>query len=493
MNQRNILFLFITFSLFLFSCGQNQLLGSTMTPTPILTRTPMPIATIESTPTATSSPEIRPDQLTIDWLVTDTELNSFTPTLGIERWELSREIPPNGETVCRIFLGVSMSVTPNSVFNCIIINPDILNLEDLESFLIFQGFQGLFPEDAVELDSSLEFEGIHGVYGSILSNAHTNFDLLLIIDGLAFWSSVSMGTEPGVTPEMLYDQSQERIDAFLSNIVELNLERIANPVSVQTPTQTPIPVIIVDNGHEMAFVPAGPFEIGSFGGDNDERPTQTVVLSDYYIDLYEVTNAQYAACVEGGVCGLPSEMGSDTIRNYYGNSEYDNYPVIFVSWEDANIYCSWRDARLPTEAEWEKAARGLENRVYPWGNSLNGNLLNYCDVNCSSEFAQANPNFDDGYADTAPVGSYPNGVSPYGLFDMAGNVWEWVSDWYAEDYYSTLEDGVENPSGPEDGEARVLRGGAWNNGRNTVRSSNRTGVFPSRTLSSIGFRCALSP
>ncbi|MFQ5616379.1 MAG: SUMF1/EgtB/PvdO family nonheme iron enzyme [Anaerolineales bacterium] len=292
-----------------------------------------------------------------------------------------------------------------------------------------------------------------------------------------------------------------------------NTPRPATPTHAPvptTPTEASLPALITDNGHQMALVPAGSFAMGFDAGDalaicqtlyepftdsecspdwfTDEDPVHSVFLDDYYIDLYEVANAQYAACVAAGQCSPPSSTNSYTRNSYYGDREYDNYPVIYVSWEDANTYCTWREARLPTEAEWEKAARGPDSLTYPWGNEFDGSLLNFCDANCT--LSHANTNFDDGYADTAPVGSYPGEASPYGLYDMAGNVWEWVADWYDSDYYDTLENGVENPTGPSDGSSRVLRGGAWFNLGNVVRSASRGWNSPSITLSHFGFRCA---
>lgn len=171
------------------------------------------------------------------------------------------------------------------------------------------------------------------------------------------------------------------------------------------------------------YVPAGEFTMGSDNGDADEKPVHTVPLDAFWIDQTEVTNAMYARCVQAGACNSPGSVGSFTRDGYYGDSEFDNYPVIYVSWNDANAYCSWADRRLPTEAEWEKAARGENALVYPWGNNFDGTRVNFCDKNCSFDWADKAS--DDGYADTATAGSYSNGASPYGALDMAGNVWNW--------------------------------------------------------------------
>ncbi len=264
------------------------------------------------------------------------------------------------------------------------------------------------------------------------------------------------------------------------------------PAPTLTPTITPLPAFLVDaSGAELALIPAGAFEMGSETGSSDESPAHTVFLDDFYIDLYEVTNAQFAACEADGACSRMTTDSSYIFGTEYGDPAYDNYPVIFVSWVDATAYCAWREARLPTEAEWEKAARGTNGLTYPWGNSFDGNLLNFCDADCY--FTGENPNFIDGYGGTAPVGMYVGGVSPYGIFDLAGNVKEWVFDWYDDAYYAS-ETIWNNPAGPADGESKVLRGSSLVDGNAMdIRSSNRDETCPECTGADIGFRCARSP
>ena len=163
-----------------------------------------------------------------------------------------------------------------------------------------------------------------------------------------------------------------------------------------------------------------------------------------------------------------------------------NHPVVCVNWEQANTYCKWREDRLPTEAEWEKAARGTHGQIYPWGDAdPNEALLNFCDRNCKED--QADQNYDDGYADTAPVGAYPEGVSPYGLLDMAGNVWEWTADWYDANYYAKAPS--HNPQGPDEGERRVVRGGSWSANRIFAPVSYRNAYSPNSSVHDLGFRC----
>jgi formylglycine-generating enzyme required for sulfatase activity len=277
------------------------------------------------------------------------------------------------------------------------------------------------------------------------------------------------------------------------------------PDPTMTPSHTPddgLPKLIVDDfGVPMALVPAGPFEMGinvdkalvecqkvltgcERGWFDKEKPIHTVMLGNFYIDQYEVTNANYASCVEAGFCDPPWDTESSPPENYYGNASYADYPVISVSWYDAETYCWWRNTRLPTEAEWEKAARGgLEGALYSWGDTFDGTLANFCDVNCN--FEHKDTDFNDGYADTAPVGSFvPNG---YGLYDMAGNVWEWVADWYDPEYYK--KSSTNNPLGPENGEDRVLRGGSWYDVSFSLQVALRYGDLPDFPDNRFGFRC----
>jgi formylglycine-generating enzyme required for sulfatase activity len=260
-----------------------------------------------------------------------------------------------------------------------------------------------------------------------------------------------------------------------------------------TPVQLPA-AFTDDKGIEMVLVPAGEFTMGLdsaqaaencrlrgsecnpdwFANYNDKH---TVLLDTFYIDKLEVTNLAYRACVDAQICEPPKDNASATHEFYYvSGSPYDNFPVINLNWGMADAYCKWRGARLPTEAEWEKAARGSDGRLYPPGNVMDASRANIL----------------LSVGDATKVGSYPSGASPYGALDMEGNVSEWVADWYSEDYYQNSP--ASNPPGPESGTGRVIKGDSWYFERDKGYFSvgGHIGINPLSFGNHTGFRCALS-
>ncbi len=243
---------------------------------------------------------------------------------------------------------------------------------------------------------------------------------------------------------------------------------------------------MISNGkvftNELINIPAGKFMMGCYLGApqscfSNELPLHAVYLDAYQIQKYEVTNGEYAACVASGSCTLPFQRYSRTRPNYYGAPDYASYPVQYVTYYQARDYCHWAGMRLPSEAEWEKAARGNSGAPpYPWGfEPPECGLL-------SAAFCQE---------DTTRAGSYESGASPYALMDGSGNVWEWVSDWYAQDYYSVSP--TNNPAGPNAGTHKVIRGGSFFHDMSYARVSFRFPFEPGRIGSfGLGFRCARS-
>lgn len=242
----------------------------------------------------------------------------------------------------------------------------------------------------------------------------------------------------------------------------------ATSVSDSSSPEEPLP-------EELVAIPAGPFVRGTNKGGFDERPERTIYLDEFLIDRYEVTNAQYAAFVKATghrKSGPPSRYAKNTMR-----MRGVNQPAVYVSWEDAKAYCEWRGRRLPTEAEWEKAMRGTDGRLWPWGNVEVPNGANWARV-------------DDGFEVAAPVGRVRSDVSPYGVMDGAGNVMEWVDDWYLESAYTESPD--RNPVSPEYGTYKVLRGAAYTSSGSDLRITARSKMMLDFRDETIGFRCAQS-
>ncbi|MCB8940682.1 MAG: SUMF1/EgtB/PvdO family nonheme iron enzyme [Ardenticatenaceae bacterium] len=289
---------------------------------------------------------------------------------------------------------------------------------------------------------------------------------------------------------------QARATATLESAIVAALTSMApTPSPLPAPTLPPTPSpepLITDTGARMVFMPGGLFRMGTDEGENDERPSHLVRIDPFFIDETEVTNGQYAECVQAGACPPPQRSGATYHPAYFGDPAYDDYPVIFVSWYNAEAFCDWRGARLPSEAEWEMAAGFDPNQSivlrYPWGDAFDGTKVNFCDVGCTRDVRDNS--VDDGHRDTAPVGSFVDGRSPIGTYDMAGNVMEWVSDWYDPRYYESSTD--TNPLGPAEGEFKAIRGGSWLSSAEELRVVARGSFDPTVARANLGFRCAMT-
>jgi formylglycine-generating enzyme required for sulfatase activity len=249
--------------------------------------------------------------------------------------------------------------------------------------------------------------------------------------------------------------------------------------------QTKLPPFVNSLGMQMLFVPAGEFAMGSEALDAGpaEKPTSKVTLSRYFMSRHPVTNAEY------------EQFERSHVRKRAGGAG-DRHPVVHVTSVEAMKFCQWltarerRKYRLPTEAEWEFAARGKDGRKYPWGNyDGRGDLANFADKN--TVFAWSDREISDGYAESSPVGAYPNGASPFGFLDMSGNVWEWCLD-YFEPYRGTHR---VNPHGATAGAKRVYRGGSWKSRFNSLRTTTRGSNVPNYSCNDLGFRvvCECEP
>lgn len=234
---------------------------------------------------------------------------------------------------------------------------------------------------------------------------------------------------------------------------------------------TPVDMVLIPSGYAMMGA-----ENGDLTASSNAKPYHLVYLDAFYMDTYEVTNADYAVCVAAGKCEELHSKASLTRTDYYNDPTYARFPVVNVTWQEASDYCTFVEKRLPTEAEWERAARGMEdNRRYPWGNG-------------SPKAANLNISMIPG--DTERIGIYTQGSSPFGVSDMLGNVSEWVSDWYDPSWYEKT--GIENPTGPSTGAAKVVRGSSFQTDLTDIHIAMRSGMNPEVYSDDIGFRCALS-
>ncbi len=302
------------------------------------------------------------------------------------------------------------------------------------------------------------------------------------------------------------------VRAAPTNAVALEPSVQPTEKKTKTPKPTNVPgssITSPKDGMLQLYVPAGEFLMGAANSDsqagNEERPQRTIYLDAYWVDQTEVTNDMFAKFVKEASYRTTAEqrgksqtwagqnwtptIGANWMHPDGPGSTINgkgSYPVSQVSWFDAQAYCSWAGRRLPTEAEWEKAARGTDGNLYPWGNQApDASLANFADQSFVGNWGDKTVN--DGYAFAAPVGSYPAGASSYGALDMAGNLWEWVTNWYSESYQAKMPDS--NPPGPKSGDEKMIRGGGWGSKPQYVRTTNKDGDSDYVGSTGNGFRC----
>ncbi len=220
----------------------------------------------------------------------------------------------------------------------------------------------------------------------------------------------------------------------------------------------------------LIYIGPSTFQMGSREGQHDEYPIHEVEIDGYYIEKYEVSYKQYYQCVEAGACREPAYT-----HDFSDHPDLYEHPVVGVTWNDAETYCQWIDRRLPTEAEWEYAAKGDNNQSYPWGHA---HLPEYTNTRGD----------DDGYLESAPVKEFKKGASSKNILQMSGNAAEWVYDYYSEDFYA--KGSHQNPKGASSGREKIVRGGSYQDPPYNVRASSRNSLPPTKYSQVIGFRCA---
>lgn len=364
-------------------------------------------------------------------------------------------------------------------------------LPDFAATLAFQATQTqVVIDQATQTVSSIQTQeaGISETAIAIETQAQIEND---IATAIVIVTQVAQSTQYAYETEVAFALA---LETEAANATQTQITQLTQAAYV-TPTPTfDITVRDIDN-MEMVYVPAGIFSMGAREDDdpakNDEKPMHSVYLDGYYIDRYEVTSSQFAAYLNANPIAI-RWVPSNNISNlqkvdgiWQAVSGFEDHPVANIIWAGAVNYCNWVGGDLPTEAQWEKAARGTDERRYPWGNEFKSVpiRLNFDD----SEYSF----MDDGYVKTSPVGIYPDGMSPYGAMDMAGNLWEWTADWYANIYKKRVDVVTYNPTGALGGDGHAYRGGSYNSSFLDFRTTERRLSDDPRP--DLGFRCVINP
>ncbi|MBM3150586.1 MAG: hypothetical protein FJZ96_00030 [Chloroflexi bacterium] len=342
------------------------------------------------------------------------------------------------------------------------------------------------PDSAI-LAGAVYFDGVHfwnAYSGDELLEMETNLGIINALEWSPDGDLLAASWEDGVVT--LWD---------VTNVAQLLV--VPTPTATTARTPTPPPPVAAGSvmwstldQRPLVYVPGGTFLMGAAAtdpdADPDEHPRHEVLLDAFWIDQYEVTHEAYTLCVEAGACNPPAEADDNGFLYEYA-AEIRDGPVVNVTWSDAQAYCAWAGRRLPSEAEWEKAARGGDGRIYPWGDDPDAfHKAWYCE---GCIYDPDHPDVLDDFSRPAAVGSFPDGASPYGALDMAGNVWEWVADWYSKTTYS--QPALVNPPGPANGSYRVMRGGGWTSPAIDLRLTYRQAYVPFSAWIDVGFRCAM--
>lgn len=406
---------------------------------------------------------------------------------GLEEMLPAREVNPNVEPYLSLVATRALSLRPDTRYETVAEFSQALNRPIGQQAIVApleprrtvsQLGKVVSPRLPASTQRQIQRRTIWGLSGLLA--------VLLLLGAVLVFAQLGIDAEPE-------SQTQAAATETISSAIVAAATQLAPTQSpVPFPTDTPVPTpqpILTDSGARMLYVSGGIFRMGIDDGERDEGPSQLVRLSPYFIDETEVTNDQYSQCVAAGVCEPPDRATASYHETYYGDDAFAEYPVIFVSWYDAQTFCEWRQARLPSEAEWEMAAGFDPEQAiifrFPWGDAFDGEKVNFCDTNCPGGTTAV----DDGHKDTAPVGSYNDGRSPVGAYDMSGNVMEWVNDWYDPTYYEEASD--TNPLGPTEGEFKGIRGGSFLSSEENLSIYGRSSFDPTVTRANLGFRCAL--
>jgi formylglycine-generating enzyme required for sulfatase activity len=409
--------------------------------------------------------------------VAEDQYYAFTVSSRTGTWQVLKRTPANLEVLAEGPVETLQGFAPPGFTPD---KTDTLRVDANGSDFVFQ----INGQPVIQISDNAYVSGEAGFFVETFDEtlAHIHYDELIIreveFEPVALAAPIVTPTAEIITPTLEATPTTSVSDAITttaspSPTATTPPSPTPEPTPEIEPTATAEPPTPATAPEGMVLIPAGQFTMGSSSGAANEAPEHLISLAAFYLDLFEVSNAQYRQCVNSGGCTPGNAADSFTYPGYRDAATYDNYPVVGVNWDQAEAYCRWAGKRLPTEAEWEYAASGPENLTWPWGNTFDPNL----------SAASA--------SDTQPVDSYPAGVSPFGVYNMAGNVAEWVQDVFDENFYANSP--AENPVNTGSGAGRVYRGGSFGNPDGSFyTTSRRYGNAQTFSDVDIGFRCAMN-